>query len=285
MEVIVVYSLGHSGSTFLSLLLATHKRIVNLGEADVAYKEGPVDHIFPEQRNCFCGESAETCPYWSQVFAAKSQLDAREQERSMFQILTDSFAKISENEQIPLFTLKSLGALKALMEVPNIEVKVVHLTRDVRSYSVARVENSVRKQKGLFQRSHTIQCLEWYWRSREIRAFLKTHKLPTVRVGYESMCFNQEGFFKSLEQGLALSPFTRTDNISESKSHALRGNRMRGQRYKWTLRYDHRWLDHTHLMGAWILWPLLSKMNRTLVYGADHREFWERDRPKPENTQ
>lgn len=68
-----VYIAGrmHCGSTFLSTVLGADHQAMNIGELVNGMKRGP-------EQTCACGETLETCDFWSRVASAYAQRTGRD---------------------------------------------------------------------------------------------------------------------------------------------------------------------------------------------------------------
>ena len=64
MKVIYIAGLGHSGSTFLELLLASHPDVVGLGEIGLQVERLLLDPSFNAgEALCSCGTTARECEF------------------------------------------------------------------------------------------------------------------------------------------------------------------------------------------------------------------------------
>lgn len=61
-SVLYVFGAGHSGSSFLDVLLDLHPKVTGMGEVHRLTLE-------PERRICACGETLSNCPLWQHVVA------------------------------------------------------------------------------------------------------------------------------------------------------------------------------------------------------------------------
>lgn len=66
LRVVYVAGSGHTGSTLLALLLNEHPEIVSVGETAVKPKIRRKGRAARQQ--CSCGQTVETCPFWSGIF-------------------------------------------------------------------------------------------------------------------------------------------------------------------------------------------------------------------------
>ena len=69
-QAVFIASLGHSGSTLLSLMLGGHSRMVGLGEIARVLMPGPMGLEKTREGLCSCNRDLDHCVFWGQVASA-----------------------------------------------------------------------------------------------------------------------------------------------------------------------------------------------------------------------
>jgi hypothetical protein len=199
-------------------------------------------------------------------------------------MLLSVFDEVLGSDQIPVDSSKSLGAMQLVASVENIDLKIVHLIRDVRGWSVSRREVDKRlRQRGLeivraqsgdrlwlyyLQQIAIIRFMIWYRGNLRINKYIKERDLSAIQTSYESLAFRGEATTHDLCSFLGLQLEQLTTQIETSKSHIALGNPMRLEpsRRK-RIDYDYRWLARRDWMLASVLLPHIMTYNQRTVYG------------------
>ena len=199
-EVVSILSLSHSGSTLFGLLLGTHPRFVGLGEIDLSLRSDSA--LF--DRLCTCGEHARNCVFWGVV---ASNLDgARDPHTSdILETIFDSFRSVFGDETVPVESSKNHSRFLKPRSVRQPRLKVIHLLRDVRGYSISKLDNAKKKRR--FSGSLILSRLpmenhgkhsaiyyfwEWYLGNNRIQRFLQKNRVTSLQIGYEELCLYPE---------------------------------------------------------------------------------------------
>ncbi len=280
-QVVFVAGLTHSGSTVLDLLLGRHPRLVGLGEVVPLLRPGSRKLDEPD-RSCSCGALLTVCPFWSPAREALREYpDAPLPQR--YRVLMDVFGEVFGKDQIPLDSSKSLRALQIVAAVPDLSVRVLHLLRDVRSWTVSRLDTDVRRRmftlRDLYAlygrqvwrpfalRSASARFLVWYHGNRRIQRLVAEKNLPVFQFGYEEFSLNPDRFAGEVCRFLEIEPLPSQPVLSGSKSHIALGNRMRLRPDKQVaISYDSRWFYRTEWVLPSLLLPHVMRYNRRNVY-------------------
>ncbi|HEV2125987.1 MAG TPA: hypothetical protein VGW38_24795 [Chloroflexota bacterium] len=115
--------------------------------------------------------------------------------------LLDVFAEVFGRDFIPVDSPKSLDALRTAVSVPELGVQVLHLIRDVRSWTISRLDTDTRQGdftprdlyrkhgsdawRPLVLRNSYARFLVWHRGNHRIQKFMAERNLPVLRVGYE----------------------------------------------------------------------------------------------------
>lgn len=274
---VFIASLGHSGSTLLDLVLGGHSRLVGLGEvAAVLTSRGNGQPSLTGM--CSCGQEAGSCPLWSDVARRlREEPDARLGRQ--YRIVLESVAAMFGPDVIPVDSSKYLQWLRLLHDDVGIDLRVLFLLKDVRNFMVSEVEAGVRTRgQGLQRRQMTPLGAFAYWHrhNRAVEQFLRDSRLPTFQLGYEELCLAAEPIMQAICRFLGLTFEPAMLELRSSRSHVLRGNRMRWQPEKSSLTYDHRWFMRRDWLLPSMLCPRIMRYNREHVYSNGIEMVWGR---------
>ena len=118
-------------------------------------------------------------------------------------------------------TSKALMRLSYLVEIPEIDLKVVRVIRDVRAFA-----NSY-KSRGV-----PVECAAKHWRNYQLSADYLLHTVPSNRVlvmRYEDFCHAPIVWLKNLHTFLGVQPCDPPEMINPDEHHII-GNHMRLQK-------------------------------------------------------
>ena len=275
---LLIRGLGHSGSTILDLALGAHPQVIGLGEAARVLarpkpgeeQRGPamLRGSHRDKRRCTCGAIASDCPVWGPMLSWLVAHDEHPLAEKMQQLLTLTSAHGAESALQPEVIVDSFqdDLLLPRLMPPDVDVRVIHLVRDVRSWLHSRLKAS-RQTRRLFPELRTL--VRWWYVNRKFDRVLQQCGRPVFRLGYEELALNPERSLQLLCAWLGL-PFDRqmlTPGAS-STSHILSGNRMRfDQERTRMICYDGSWLTSAEMMVRLaMLIPPVSRLNQRLVY-------------------
>ena len=140
MKVIYIAGLYHTGSTLMDLTLGNLPNVIGLGEI---YK-GLVSGF---EKKCSCGKDIGDCSFWGEVnnkLIENSNLDIQEKYNLVISNFQDNFggdfilvdsSKCHPFDIFPNKFARSMQGLDYLIKIENIDLKVIHMVRDVRSWS------------------------------------------------------------------------------------------------------------------------------------------------------
>jgi len=145
-RLLLIRGLGHSGTTILDLALGAHPQLVGLGEA-ARILERPArgeERRGPAQlrgqlrfeRCCTCGAVAAQCPVWGPIL---EWLPAHE-ERSLANKTLRLLDAVKQQHPDASWVVDSYqdDMVLPFMEDPGLEIRILHLTRDLRSWAGPR---------------------------------------------------------------------------------------------------------------------------------------------------
>lgn len=270
-KLIFIAGLGHSGSTLFDLLLGAQPGITGLGEMDVFLnQEKKNTHIKRfDKYPCTCGKEPKDCPVWGGLKSTFKKGDD-ESYGSLYRVI---LLKASESTGSNVFvdSSKNIFALRSVLNsLEEIGIKrenffVIHLTKDVRSYSISTQKNSRKKRRtvGIFR--------NWVRKNRKLEEFLRKNKIQTIKIGYEELTLSTSLVLKKVMD------FTGHDarivyNIGNSGSHIISGNNMRLDQAD-KIYYDYRWFINGSVHFWYTFFPNAGKLNRKWVYSNVHSDL------------
>ncbi|MCT0219123.1 sulfotransferase [Synechococcus sp. CS-1329] len=275
-NLLLIRGLGHSGTTILDLILGSHSRMVGLGEAvrilepisPGQEQRGPAQlrQELRHTRRCTCGETAAHCPVWGPLL---EWLPAHDESAitDKLQRLLGQVSGLSRSDHPITWAVDSYQSdlQVPLLPMPGVEVRLVHLVRDVRSWVHSRSSGS-RSAPGAAWRS----LARWARTNAQVTRVLQRSGRPVFLLGYEELALAPEAAITKLCAWLNLDyePAMLRPAQAAEGSHILSGNRMRFDPSRSSaIRYDTRWLSGSHpWIGLAAQLPPLQAMNRRLVY-------------------
>lgn len=285
-RVVYIVGCGHSGSTLLDLILGAHSKFVGLGEVMNLVRPGGVELTRKNGAICSCGKTIDACEFWSKVASQPNgQLNADQR----YQNILNTFKELYGKECAAVDSSKELRPLQMLLKNPELEIKVIHLIKDVRAYTISLVDRAKIKKvrgKSLSRRSkrlpdfilrHPLYHFRlWYSQNKKMQQFLQKHDIPTLQIGYEELCIYPDKMIRRICEFLGEEPEDSMLSLSNSNgSHVIRGNRMRNRSERKKIMYDNRWFYRTEWVLPSIIFPGVMKFNRREVYKNTGGTVWE----------
>ena len=279
-RLLLIRGLGHSGTTILDLALGAHPQIIGLGEA-VRLLEKPEDHdrhrgpaqlrgALRFKRKCTCGLVADHCPVWGPVLRWLPEHDDAPLPVKLKRLL-QGVGERSDTLAAESWVVESYqdDFILPFLNDPSLEIRVIHLTRDVRSWVHSRSRDGRKRGRWL---PGLAPLLRW-WRlcARHERQLRRCGK-PVFRLGYEQLALCPENSLRRLCDwlGLEFNP-AMLSPVAHSASHILAGNRVRfDAKRSAAIRYDAHWMEApSGVAQVALVLPWLAALNRRLVYSAD----------------
>lgn len=274
---VYIASLPHSGSTLLDLMLGGHSRCIGLGEV-ARFLERDLENS--RQAICSCGKTMETCDFWSQV-ASRLQAGPKNLDlAAKYLLVFDVFEKIFGEEYLLIDSSKHLPPLEILHGILPDKLAVLFLMKDVRSATISRIDN--RRRKGTLPRRPRLEGFsgylfwQWYRRNQKMQRFFRERNLPVLQMGYEEVCLYPDLMMQKVCEFLEIEMKPAMCSLQQSGSHVMRGNRMRYQKEKSEIRYDHRWFLRREWLWPAICFPNIMRYNAKEVYQNDTEAIWKR---------
>ena len=280
-KLLLIRGLGHSGTTILDLALGAHPQMVGLGEAArILARPAPSDaHRGPAQlrgdlrfeRRCTCGEVAADCPVWGPVLAWLPEHDDCSLAVKMKRLIAAlERAHVLESSSTSWVIDSYQGDFTLPFEQESdLEIRVIHLTRDLRSWVHSRARSGRERGRWL---PGLKPMLRWCWMNARHECLLQRCPHPVLRLGYEQLALEPEGTLGRICSWLGLEMSEQMLQPGQfSTSHVLSGNRMRfDPKRSASIRYDASWMAApSGLAQAALGVPWVAALNRRLVYSAD----------------
>lgn len=277
-RVVFIASLGHSGSTLLDLILGGHPSVVGLGEVGGAVLPRPADGAEGRGPVCSCGHGATDCGFWGAVLPRLAAEPAAT-DRRRYEIVLDAFAGAFGPDAILVDSSKYLRWLSVLKDLDGVDLRVLFLVRDVRSFTISEIDNVARKRaegRAYAGVGPFTAFRRWHAANLRTERFVGSHGLPCLRLGYEELCLAPERLVPRICDFIGVPFEPSMLALERSASHVLRGNRMRHDAGRRRVAYDPRWF----VRGEWMLPALLCRrimrFNRERVYSNGLVEGWGR---------
>jgi hypothetical protein len=270
-RVLYLAGTGRSGSTLLARILDRIDGVFGAGELRYFWQRGLL-----EDRFCGCGEPFSRCPFWSEVmeraFTGDDDVDARgvvahqralTRLRQVPRILTiggrparaeylrtlsrlyRAVAEVSESEVVvDSSKLPSYGFV--LGQVPDLDVRFVHLVRDPRgaAYSWTRTKSLPDSDTGMQRMSVLKSSSLWLaWNASAPAMFRDPSRYCLVR--YEDLIARPRDVVDEIlafagREGVG-TPFVGERTVSLERSHTVAGNPNRLESGPVELREDQTW--------------------------------------------
>jgi hypothetical protein len=283
--VVYITGSGRSGSTLLERALGSAPGLVNVGELfDIFRRDAP------QTERCGCGEPFATCPFWAGV--AKNAFGDWDSERSAaIQQLRNHLAKQRQIPRLVAMPLAGRGfradvarygsiyatlyraiaeeagvshvvdaskwpAQALVLARAGIDVRLIHLVRDVRGVTYSLSKQGVRRPQGLDGTGEQVMqakrpvlaAVKWSQRQLDVE-LMRGCGLQIMRVRYDDFVQNPRRITEQVLSWLGL-PYQAADleHLGEGRmtvgpSHGIAGNPSRARNGEITLRPDEVWRD------------------------------------------
>lgn len=301
-KIVFIVGLSRTGSTLLDLVLGCNPKFVGLGEIFQVLR--PDMNRFERDEYCSCGKMTRECSFWGAVAEGLKQkkiasLDDRY--RYTMQVFEDIYGP----DSIMVDSSKLLDVLKTVVALPGAEAKVIYLIRDVRAWTISRLNNR-KNSPAYFQRDgyyikklayqlgwkiHLIKWglpfvtqlplyyfFLWYIQNKQIKQYLESKQIDYFSLGYDELGLNPDlimkKIFEFLEQDIINPDFCSAD----SQSHILVGNTKKSKSdRRQGIFYDNRWMYRNEWLRPAALLPKVMRYNAEQVYKniRDH-SIWDK---------
>jgi Sulfotransferase family len=270
-QVIYIAGQGRNGSTLVDRILGTLDGVASMAEVYRVLKDGVVDG-----KRCACGESIHTCPFWSRVLSWMSPdeirqalrlQDAVDRSRYFFALFTGQYNQWfrSQLDEYKIFLQRFYEAIAhqtgcrilvdsskvpsralILSTLPNIDVSVVHVVRDVRASIYAWQSDKFDPASGQLMNKISSRKTFLAWVARNILCEQLALKMPYHRIAYEALAKDPQTVMQSLVHQLKpiadlTLPFCDERSIALPMNHTIGGNPDRFKVGLTQIQPDERW--------------------------------------------
>jgi len=272
---VYIASLPHSGSTLLSLLLAKHPRVVALGEVRLQIAKIRRDPAAAGEGICGCGSRLRECPLWgrfiTQCVAGAAPVDDL---RLVARLVRETHGP----DTIMVDASKIREPVEELAADRGMDVRVIHLSRDYRSWIVSAADLRRRKGKPVAWWSGLQSARRWVRENRKLERAIAASAFPSMLLGYEELVLAPSEAWPALWAFLDLPSDSVPRDVAGARNHIFSGNRMRENEEKRAVSYDNRWLSRSDWVLASRLLPRLSSFNRRWTYSRGIAGHGNRDK-------
>jgi hypothetical protein len=285
-KLVFVASLSHSGSTLINLLLGAHPKLVGLGEIDTVLQMSPAQLESERVMRCSCGVKVRDCAFWKPAMGALLAWPLADL-RERYAILFETFQQLYGADATIVDSSKYIGQLRTVAALPDVDMKVIHLLKDVRGFTVSQRDATAAEIKYNHLPSfgnpaasrwlylHTIKSAgylfwKWYLRNMAVKRILRDPAIEHTRVGYDELAQAPAETMRRLYDFLKLEvPADLSAIPKRTNSHAFMGNPMLGDPGKMgEVRYDDRWKTRTDWVLAARFFPQIMRFNEQEVYSS-----------------
>ena len=272
-DIIFIAGRGRSGSTLLGKTFDTSHDVFHIGELRYFVQIG-----WKENRECECGERLRCCPFWSKIIHLWEKYDIDKIQTASKGLpthleiaLRNKVNKSIEYNSVYLSFLNKLyhivGDLSEsryifdsskfpiylyyLINLKDVRVKVIHLTRDPRgtshSWSTKKQGSKGQSSELVGQHSFLKEATKWRLWNGLIRDMLKDVEY-SVHTKWEDFlsdpCGESERIIRALNLDMSRPAFVSPSHIRLSIGHAFWGNSSRRLNGLTEIRREEKWRQH-----------------------------------------
>jgi hypothetical protein len=294
-RVAVVVGLSHSGSTILDLTLGSHPAMVGAGEILNTWRTWLPHVLDGGELICSCGQEIRQCALWGAVIGhmagtPRSELSAA----GWYRAVIERFRTLYPTGTVLVDSSKRLKSIDLLREIPEVDLRVLLLARDVRGWMASASDREANRRRRRHERldadgarsrslSRTLADRLWgtpfglarLWRTtyENLVKGLEGRNLPVHVVSYEQLCLQPEASLASICEFLELESPSGGLSPEVSDSHIVSGNKIRLREDRRNrITYDVRWLQRLNWVLPYLLMPGVRELNQRMVWGAQTQE-------------
>lgn len=286
-RVIFIAGQGHIGSTLLDLFLSTHPSCVGLGELTNLLHEYDLWKARIPDLHCSCGSLILKCSFWQSLLPAlEESANAPVQQR--YSLLLEYFRNYFGPDKILIDSSKHRKDIAYWSAIQDVDLRVVHLVRDVRSWTISRIDalkrekvltfrNAFRKHRlrvyrPYLYRSAIMLFLLWYVSAKRTEQLLHASMIPYFTLGYEEFACAPEKMGRELCEFLDIDWQPSMLTLRSRQTHMALGNRMKDNPQKrHRIVYDVKWLSRREWLLPSACLPWVMGQNTRLVYSNSWR--------------
>jgi len=238
-KVLFISGLGHSGSTFLQLILGKNKNFFCIGEAGNVIKDVFDNSSYKlSNAKCSCNKNYYECAFWKKVIPqinkSKTEIDALNCILKNIEITQDNII-IDSSKRSKFYKWYSKT---------ESDIFVIYMIRDFRSWAFSAIDLKKRKSDQNRRRyGYIYECYRWMFENIRDLLFFKQKRANVLFVSYERLVFNFENEINRVYKFMSIDSSIGLDNNTEENIHILLGNRMRNDENKKNIiTYNAKWL-------------------------------------------
>jgi hypothetical protein len=290
-KIVYILGLSHVGSTLVDLILGNQPNHVGLGEIYQIIKPGAV--ISEKDAYCSCGTSVSSCNFWGRVVGSLKEMQ-NQGFLEKYQMIVDALDEIFGEETILVDSSKLLLPLSDLLKCNKYEIKIVYIVRDVRAWTVSRLNTRKTFPKYFTRNGNYIKRLKqhygwkvdaiswvlplltrtagyffwiWYLQNKSYKRFLTQNRLNYLQIGYEELGMNRELIIPKIQRFIGIDDHYEDFSTESSKSHVWVGNVKKADpRRRKNIVYDNRWLYRKEWLFSAAAYRNIMHYNNNLVY-------------------
>ena len=305
----VLYVMGapRSGSTLLDIAIGNHPSVVSVGELSRLPEAVPGGNRF-----CACGEHGSRCPFWHEILELWTEYLDRDPMASLAKHQR-MFTKpvrfrpippgLTNGEDHPSHELRAFRAelaslyraiaavsrarvivdssktparAVALAQLPEIDLRVVHLVRDGRGVAWSLTTPFSRDVRAGVPRDILAKSiLRTSWRWRRVNSVsdqvLANAGRNGIRVRYEDFVANPRETLRRIYRLVDLGLDDAAEALEQGEElapgHLIAGNRLRMQGAV-RLSGDERWRREMPRRSRWLFWAIAGRVARRYGYSG-----------------
>lgn len=262
-KIVYITGLGHSGTTLLNLMLGGNSQVYGTGEGFYFFKQR--EEFLKSELVCTCNSSYHDCVFWADV--EKEIRDNRVSSQEQYiQTLINSCNRLPEGRKIVIDSSKSLKLLDQISKLEDVEVKVILLIKDVRSWSFSTRKKARSYDYYRFRQHNYLRLFRtWFLENKKIEEHLKNNKYQYVKTTYEGICFAPQETLENLCEFIGIGYEERMLKPDRTEQHFINGNRMRlSKTDNIEVKYDDAWLYDPKWFFASLLMPHIMRFNQEI---------------------
>jgi hypothetical protein len=108
-----------------------------------------------------------------------------------------------------------------------------------------------------------------------MQRFFQAQNMQMFQLGYEELCLYPDQMMAIVYDFLGEERNPAMLTLQQTGSHVMRGNRMRYQKEKSQIRYDHRWFLRREWIWPALFFPNIMHYNASEVYHNNTEAIWQ----------
>ena len=285
----------------LDLVLGCNPKFVGLGEIYQVLR--PDMNRFERNEHCSCGKQTRECSFWGDVaegLKERKSADLADRYRHTLCVFENRYGC----DSIMVDSSKLLDALKTVVRLPDVDVKVIYLIRDVRAWTISRLNNRKKSPKYFQRDGYYIKKLAnqlgwkihllkwvlpfltrqslyyfilWYFQNKQIRDYLESKDIDYFCLGYDELGMHPDLMMNKIYEFLGEDIIDPDFCSVNSRSHILVGNTKKSESTRRQgIFYDNRWLYRNEWVLPAALLPNIMRYNAAEVYkNIKEQSIWD----------